>query len=206
MDNKILSFDNGVHCLQQGGLIIYPTETFFAVGCSIKSSQGLKRLYEVKNRPQKRPIPVLAASMEQVESIATLNPIERKLAQQFWPAALTIICAAKSCVPSIVTADSGWVAVRISPHPVATTLTKNLDDVLVCSSANLSGQQPVIDYNELSQELVKGVDGIVLGEPRPKGLLASTLVQVLDDNKIVIRRHGAVPEEDLISHGWLIVE
>ncbi len=204
MADKLLSFDDGVHCLRQGGLVIYPTETFFAVGCALGAATCLERLYDAKKRPKKRPIPVLAANMEQVRNIAHLSQVEKKLAEQFWPAPLTIICEAKETVPNIVSADSGRVAVRISPHPIALALTKALGDVLVCSSANISGQPPVVDYTELSSELVQMVDGVIIDGPCPAGGFASTLVQVVGEKELLIRRQGAVPEGDLINSGWNI--
>ncbi len=201
---KILSFDEGVHCLRAGGLVIYPTETFFAVGCALGAMVALERLYEVKNRPRLRPIPVLAANMPQVESVAELTEIERQLAKQFWPGPLTLISEAKQVVPSIVSANTGKVAVRISSHPLALALAQDVGDVLVCSSANISGEEPVTDYEQLPTDFINQTDGIILGEPKPQGLLASTLVQVLGDNKLCIRRHGAVSEAVLREHGWHI--
>ncbi len=204
INHKILSFTDGVHCLEQDGLIIYPTETFFAVGCKVHSDIGVHTLYNAKKRPQTRPIPVLAAHMDQVESIAKLNAWEEKLAQQFWPGPLTIVAYARSSIPSLVLAGGNKVALRISSHPVALALANASNDALVCSSANISGQTPVTDFNELSSELVIHTQGIVVDSPRPQGGLASTIVEVVRENCLRVRRLGAVSNQLLLNAGWEI--
>ncbi len=206
MDNahKILSFNSAVHCLEQGGLIIYPTETFFAVGCKVHAHDTLERLYNAKNRPKLRPIPVLAANMEQVESVAILNAYEIKLAEQFWPAPLTLITKARDDVPRLVSAGTANIAVRISAHPVARGLAEAVGGVLVSSSANISGEDAVTCYEQLSKDLINCVDGVVLDAPKPQGELASTLVQVVGDGELIIRRYGAVSEQELQSKGWVV--
>ncbi len=205
INNKILSFQSGVHCLEQGELIIYPTETFFAVGCKVHSLKSLAALYAAKKRPQVRPIPVLAAHMQQVQTVATLNTWEEKIAEQFWPGPLTIIASVRASVPKLVVAGGDKIAIRISSHPVALALAQSANDALICSSANISGEPPATDYKQLSPGLTEKVQGIVLDEPCPRGGLASTIIEVLGANKLIVKRRGAVSNEQLQDVGWDIV-
>ncbi len=200
--SKILSFQDGVHCLERGKLIIYPTETFFAVGCMVHSSAGVETLFKAKKRPQTRPIPVLAAHMEQISNIAMLNVWEQKLAEQFWPGPLTIVAKAHPSIPPLVLAGGQKIALRISSHPVAMALAKSCQDALVCSSANISGQAPVTDYTQLSSELTKQIYGIVIDEPLPHGGLASTIVEVVGEGRLQVKRIGAVSNALLLEAGW----
>ncbi len=205
-EHKILSFYEGVHCLEQGGVLIYPTETFFAVGCRVHHEVALEGLYGAKRRPKARPIPVLAADMQQVQTVAMLSEVEKRLVEQFWPGPLTLITKARDSVPNLVSAGSGKIALRISSHPLAMTLAKAVGDLLVCSSANISGEPPVSNVLDLSPRLMEQVDGIILGQPSPQGVHASTLVEVGQDNALYIRRKGAVSELALLERGWRIIE
>ncbi len=205
-DDKLLSFQNGVHCLERGGVIIYPTETFYAVGCKVHSYIGLTDLYSAKKRPQARPIPVLAANMEQVDKIAILTSMEQKLAEQFWPGPLTILASVRASVPKVVVAGTGRIALRISSHTLATDLAKATGDALVCSSANISGEPPVADYKELSSQLVNRVQGIVPSESVLQGGLASTIVEVVGEGELFLRRAGAISIDQLMNAGWEILD
>ncbi len=198
LSGKILSFDEAVRYLCQGGIIIYPTETFFAVGCALSvDGHTLQRLFASKARPLTRPLPLLAAKMEHIHDFAYVTQAEKRLMERFWPGPLTVLCKAKSCVPPLVRAGTGKVAVRISSHTVATALATAVEEPLVCSSANRSGFPPVADANVLDPKLLQYVDGILLDGEAPYGTLPSTIVEVLANGHVRVLREGAVAKKHL---------
>ncbi len=163
---------------------------------------ALEGIYGAKQRPQQRPLPLIAAHMEQVEAIAQLSAHEKTLVDNFWPGPLTLICTAKSCVSPLITANTGKVAIRISPHPVAMALAEEVGEALVCSSANISGEPPAVMHTHVSAKLLQRVQGIIIDGPIPSGGLPSTIVEVLANGKLRMARQGAITEQDLHAQGW----
>ncbi len=203
MQQRIRTFSEAVQLLKNGSLLVYPTETFFAVGCNMWNVEALANIYTAKQRPQKRPLPLLCAHMQQVESISHLQDMEKKLVQDFWPGPLTLLCKAKNTVSELITAGTGKVAVRISPHPIARALAEVAP--LVCSSANISGEEPTTEYTLLSAKMLANVQGLLIDGPKPQGGLASTIVEVLENNTLHVRRQGALPIQDLQAKGWHVI-
>ncbi len=192
--------------MQQGKIIIYPTETFLAVGCDMFHEKALEQVFFSKNRPNTKPLPLLASHLTQVQRIASWGAVQQRLATKFWPGPLTILCEAKAHVPECITAGTGRVAIRISSHAMARYLSTAMDAPLVCSSANVSGEAPPRILQELSPSLLEHVHGIVWQEPEPSGGLPSTIVEICGENTLRIRRHGALSVEQLKAEGWIIEE
>ncbi len=170
--------------------------------------EALEGVFSAKNRVHSKPLPLLAASFAQVRAIAYMSQEEEALAKAFWPGSLTLLCKAKEHVPLRVTAGTGRVAVRISPHDTARALAQALDAPIVCSSANISGEAPPRIPEDISLELLPRVHGLLLEGEEPQGGLPSTIVEVCD-KKIHIRRHGAIHMSDLeasmVSQGWTVI-
>ncbi len=198
----IRTFDQGVKLLQDGEIIIYPTETFLAIGCIMTDANAIEKIFTAKGRAMHKPLPLLAASMKQVLEIAQMNTIERVLAETFWPAPLTLLLRAKENVLSSITAGTGKVAVRISAHTVATALSKASQAPLVCSSANISGQAPSQKIEELSRKLFPHVQGIISAGEKPQGGLPSTIIEANAHGKLQILRHGAISVQQLQEKGF----
>ncbi len=191
--------------------------------------EAIENIFRAKQRQAQKPLPVLAAHWQQVESIAHVGQYEQTLAEQFWPGPLTLICPAKAHVLPLLTAGTGKVAVRISSHALARALAQAVHAPLVCSSANMSGEAPPRQIQELSTQLLQSIPHVldldVLSheailkdsmpmhkEKRPKPAqyiehkgLPSTIVEVVGEKKLTIRRHGAIAEEELQAQGWEIV-
>ena len=167
-------------------------------------AKSLANIFFIKNRTPSKPLPLLASNLEHIKAIAHLREIEQALAKDFWPGPLTLLCKAKDCVPEAITADTGKVAVRISSHKLAQELAHAVDAPLICSSANFSGFTPPAKASEIDIDLLKQVQGLILGETSPKGQLPSTIIEVAKDNKIYMRRHGAISKQMLEDKGWQI--
>ncbi len=203
---SIRTLPQAVQLLQEGNIIIYPTETFLAVGCGMFFEAALENIFSSKQRPQTKPLPLLAAHVEQIERIARLNQDEYALAEMFWPGSVTLLCQAKALVPDSITAGTGRVAVRISPHATARALAKAMEMPLVCSSANISGEAPPRTPQALSQVLLKAVPHVLWQGAEPAGGLPSTIVEVCAPKTLKVRRHGAISVEQLKAKGWHCVQ
>ena len=127
--------------LKRGGLVVYPTETAYALGCDAANDGAVKKIFAVKKRDPSKPLPLIATSKTQVSKFCRSSMFARVLADRFWPGPLTLVMPMKKKgVIAPGAADrAGEAALRVSPHPVARALAKALGRPIVSTSANRSG-------------------------------------------------------------------
>lgn len=205
---KSLSFEEAVATLQNFGLLIYPTETFFALGCSALNVQAVAAVYGAKDRDKTTPLPVIIGDISQLEMVTgEIGADEEMLINTFWPGPLTIIMPARSALPTLLTAGTGRVAVRLSSHHEASRLAMAAGFPLVSSSANMSGRPPASRPEELDPEIIRAARGAVYtGGDAPCGGQASTIVELVnakhEGRMLHILREGAVPVSSLSALGF----
>ena len=179
-------------CLRAGGIVVYPTETFYGLGTLASRPDALARLAAAKLRPPGKALPLIAADVAQVEEVALLaSPIARLLAERFWPGPLTLVLPVARALDDVLTAGSGSVAVRVPGSEVARALAREAGGALVSTSANLSGDPPPARPADVSAALAARVDLVLDGGQTPGGL-PSTVVSLLAD-ALQLVRPGAVP-------------
>lgn len=200
----IRSIEDAAKVLHLGGILIYPTETFFGIGCRVCDAEAVGKVYAAKRRSAGLPLPVLGADRKQLAKVAVFPEGVDNLVRRFWPGPLTLLLPALPCVPENITAGTGRIAVRVSSHPVARALALAADSALAASSANISGRPAVTHAHALDAELTAAVDGVLDMEPVPDGGLPSTLAR-LDADGLHILRVGAVSVAELEAAGCRIV-
>lgn len=130
--------------LRDGALVIYPTDTLYAIGCRATDGAAIARLRAAKGREADKPLPVIAADLAQVRAIAAeWSAAAQRLADAFWPGPLTLVVPAASTLPSELLAGAGTVAVRVPASDVARALAR-IAGPLVATSANLAGGAPCV--------------------------------------------------------------
>ena len=173
--------------LSGGGLVIFPTETFYGIAADHKSAQALTRLAELKGRDQAKPVALILAQASEVEGLAaTVSEQAKELMARHWPGPLTLVLAAKDGLdPSLVSANGG-VGMRLSPHPVAAGLALALGRAITATSANLAGGPAVASVEDLDPQVAQGVD-LILDAGECPGGMASTVVDARSDRVVVLR-------------------
>ena len=220
--------------LRQGGVLVFPTETFYGLGCLAANAQAVARVYQLKCRPVHKPLPLLAAHPDQVDAVAELAAMPKALLS-FWPGPLTVLLPARPCLPPALVNEQGLAAVRVTPHPLAAQLVEQAGGALTASSANLSGGTPVCLPGELDPALMDALrrmaqgmqclDGceeqaenaatpplrlpLLMGAPLPAGGLPSTVVEPLPGKnsgagRLRIVRAGAVSPAALEAAGFTL--
>lgn len=196
---NLLDFQNAVDILQQERLIIYPTETFYALGGNALSSKSVAGVYKAKERDKLSPLPVIIGDLNQLEMVAAeVTQDEEALIEHFWPGPLTILFPARPNLPRMLSGGTGKVAVRLSAHPAATRLSMAAGFPLISSSANISRKPPAESTGALDPQLLEAVNGAVYDEaPFPSGYMPSTIVEVANYRQhgkfLHVLRKGAVP-------------
>ena len=141
--------------LKSGGLLLYPTETFFGIGCRVSDDDAIARVFQVKRRLFAMPLPVILADAGQLPLVAQVAPAlaedVARLERAFWPGPLSLILPARMHISPLLTGGTGNIAVRVSPHPVPCELATLVGEPIVASSANISGHPAVtpVSYTHL---------------------------------------------------------
>jgi len=179
--------DRAVKILREGGVIAYPTETFYGIGADAENEEAIEKIYMIKGRNFNKPIPVIIGKQNDVIKYAKDIPeTGRKLMDRFWPGALTILFEASHNVPQKLTAGTGKTGIRLSSNIIATILAKTLSRAIAATSANLSGQKECSSVDDVIDSLGNGVDAVIDGGQTPGGM-GSTIVDVTIDPPTVVR-------------------
>jgi L-threonylcarbamoyladenylate synthase len=189
--------DRAAEILRAGGIVAYPTDTFYGLAIDPRSDEAVARLFDAKGREAGAAIPLIAASVEQAREAADVSDRELKLARAFWPGPLTIVLRPRPGLSIDVLGGGPTVAVRVPAHPVARALAGGFGFCITSTSANRSGQSPAITADDVRGALGSAVDLLLDGGPAPGGL-PSTIVEVTPDGPLLVRA-GAVPWERVLE-------
>lgn len=189
--------------LVQGKVLIYPTETFYALGASGLDHRAVYTVSTIKKRAPQKPLPVIIGSMAQLYQVCReVSADLAELARAFWPGPLSIVVPAHDQISPLARDASGLCSVRWSSHTLAQELCIQADVPVVATSANLAGGPSVSRPDDLHPHLVQAVDCVLDFPPYPLGDLPSTVVRPVGGKQIHILRFGAVPEHQLRAAGW----
>jgi L-threonylcarbamoyladenylate synthase len=182
--------------LRHGGIVAYPTETFYGLGALVGARPALERLARAKLRAPDKPLPLLVADRAMaLEVVSRFEPLADELAARFWPGPLTLVLPAVADLPLEITAGGNTVGVRMPGSAIARELVRSAGSPIVATSANFSGRPPAADAGELDPALVAMLDGVLDGGPTAGGL-PSTVVAV-ENGKWRLLRPGAVAQAEI---------
>lgn len=181
--------------IKTGGVIVFPTDTVYGIGCNPYLEDAVERIFEIKGRNKVNPFPILASNLQDIEKIALLGKIGKRLAKIFWPGALTIISTLiDTRISTKVTAGKTTVGVRVPNNKCTVALLKHCK-YLVGTSANKSGEIPSNSISEVILSSLRGFDAILDGGNIGHGS-ASTILD-LSGRVPKIIREGAISSEEI---------
>lgn len=173
-----------------GGVVAYPTETFYALGASAENEGARERLFALKGREAQKLLPVIVADVDALARLAALSARALSLAERFWPGPLSLVLPRKS--------GRGTIAVRVSGCRAARELAAAAGP-LTATSANRSGEPPATTAAAVEAVFGDALDLVLDGGPTPGGL-PSTLVDLTSDEPVLLRK-GAVDFQEVLT--WL---
>lgn len=189
-------FSRAVDALKRGEVIVFPTETFYGLGADAFNEAAVEQIISLKGRSPDQTVSIIVADREMLNSVVThVSPAAQKLMDRFWPGPLTLVLPAKKNLPALLLNRDGGIGVRISSHPLATRLARELGHPITATSANPSGREPSRTLEE-AMGYFSGKLGIFLDGGRLEGKKGSTVMDVSQD-KIRIVREGEIPSEEL---------
>ena len=175
-----------------GGAIVFPTDTFYALGANPLSSRGVARVYTLIQRPPGKPLLLLLDSAERVEDYASaVSRRHRLLMERFWPGPLTLLFSARDGLPEGVVSPTGEIALRVPGHPLSRQVVAAAGGALTGTSANRSGAPPPATVAAALSSLAAEPELAVEAGTLPANRV-STLLR-LDGDRATALREGAVP-------------
>jgi L-threonylcarbamoyladenylate synthase len=184
--------------IQNGGVVVFPTDTVYGIGCDPYNDQAVSRIFAIKGREEKKSLPVLTDCLYNAENIVNLSGAAKSLAARYWPGALTIIAELKDKkISSLVTAGKQSLAIRVPANKCLLSLLKSAR-YLIGTSANKSGKSSVRDSRSIEQ--VAGISGFdaLLDGGQVTGV-ESTIVDCTGKMPKVLRE-GAIPPSELMDY------
>ncbi len=189
-------FTRAAQILACGGIIAYPTETFYGLGADATNEKAIQKIFAVKGRDFKNPISLIISRTDDIYPFVENVPyLAQKLMAEFWPGALTIVFKATTFVSTLLTADSGKIGLRVSSHSGAQRIVQKLGRPLTATSANLSGAPECVRAADVVSQLGNKIDAIIdLGNT--PGAIGSTIIDVTTTPPIILRE-GAISRDKI---------
>jgi tRNA threonylcarbamoyl adenosine modification protein (Sua5/YciO/YrdC/YwlC family) len=186
-----------VDVLKQGGVIAYPTDTIYGIGCDIFNKKGVRKIYQIKQRDPRKPFSFICADLSDVANYAQVSNFAFKIMKRHLPGPFTFVLEATRVVPDLLTTRQKTVGIRIPDTPIALAIVRELGHPLVTTSVNVAGEEPLHDPTEIEDTLGRTLDlvvdgGILLGDP-------STVISLIDDRIEVLRQGSG--DTSWIHHG-----
>ena len=177
-----------IEVLDNDGVIIFPTDTVYGIGCNQFSIKALNKLFEFKQRDYTKPINVLTDSIDKIKLVSTnISSKEMEIMNKYFPSDLTIILNKKDNVPDILTANLNTIGVRIPNSDIALTILKEYKYPIATTSVNISGEKPSLEVKDFYDDFKDKVDIIVEGGKSKIGI-PSTIIKIENNNVNVLRQ------------------
>lgn len=178
--------------LSNDGTIVFPTETFYAIGCLASSSVAVEKIYSLKQRDKNAPLLVLVDSWKMLEAYADeFTPAKRDTLEQFWPGPLTAVLKHKGNLADGLNLPGETLGFRMSSSPIACELVSIVNAPLVGTSANISDTESISHFANAKAVFGEEIDLYINGGTTPGGL-PSTLVDMTDANNYRVLREGSI--------------
>ena len=184
-----------IESIKNGGVVIFPTDTVYGIGCDPYNEDAVERIYELKNRDTTKPLPILGYSKRILENIVEFDETTNRIAEKFWPGRLTMVLPLKDDKLKKLSRGTNTLAVRVPNNKCVLAFLKKCE-LVVGTSANISGKEPFTDPQNIENELIDC--DIFLNDGIIHSSGASTVIKI-ENGEIVILRSGDISKNDLVG-------
>jgi tRNA threonylcarbamoyl adenosine modification protein (Sua5/YciO/YrdC/YwlC family) len=175
-----------VEILKSGGVVAYPTDTTYGIGCSIFSKKGVERIYAIKQRERKKPFSFICSDLSEIARYAKVSNYAFKQLRRLLPGPYTFVLDAASVVPDLLLTKQKTVGIRMPDNAICLAIVKELGHPIVTTSANLSGEEPIGHPWQVDLDLGKLLDLVVDGGDLSADV--SSVVSLIGDTPEVLRK------------------
>jgi tRNA threonylcarbamoyl adenosine modification protein (Sua5/YciO/YrdC/YwlC family) len=181
--------------LEKGGVIAYPTDTVYGLGCDLMNKQAIDRLYQIKGMSRDQALAFICPDLSDIARFAVVENAVYRVLRRFLPGPYCFILQATRDVPKIVQNKQKTVGIRVPNHPVTIAIVRELGRPLISTTAARPGQPPLVDPWEIEQEF-NGLDLVIDGDAG--GTVPTTIID-LSQGEVRVVREGAGPIEELVG-------
>lgn len=168
-----------VEVLDQGGLIIYPTDTFYGIGCDVFNKRSIRRIYQLKKRPLSKPFSFICANLKDISLYAQVSNNAYRIMKRTLPGPYTFVLEGTRLVPRLMLTSRKTVGIRVPNNKICLAIVESLGRPIISTSINLEEPSIIHDaYSSLVETVIDG--GVISYEP-------STVVSLVEDNPEIIR-------------------
>lgn len=185
------------HRLVAGGIVAYPTDTFYGLAVDPRNAAAVHKLFAAKGRDAGLATPLIASTSAQAEQAVEFSAAARTLAARFWPGPLSLVLPARAALHRAALGGRQTAAVRVPAQPIAQALAQAAGCCITATSANTSGQPPARSCLEMGPALLEHVDIVLDGGATPGGA-PSTIVDLTSDAPRLVRA-GAIAWERVLE-------
>ena len=174
-----------VEVLKEGGIIVYPTDTVYGMGCDLFNKQAIERIYEIKRRNKKEPLSFICADLKDISNYALVSNYAYRTLRRLLPGAYTFVLEASRLVPKILLTKRRTVGIRVPDNKICLALVGELGHPLINTSAKLEQDEILSDPFEIEKKFKKLVDLVIDGGPLASD--QSSVIDLIDDVPKVLR-------------------
>ncbi len=174
-----------VEILQQGGLVIYPTDTVYGLGCSLFNKKGIEKIYEIKRQHRKHPFSFICADLKDISRYAKVSDSAYKTMKRLLPGPYTFILEASRLVPKIILPKRQTTGIRVPDNTICLALVRELGEPIISTSVKNEKDEFIADPRVIEEKFRHCVDVVIDG-----GILSaepSTVLSLIEDHVEVIR-------------------
>ena len=184
-----------VQSIKDGGVVIFPTDTVYGIGCNPYDKNAIDKIFKIKKRDKAKQLPILGYSKQILKQIVEFDEIANKITDKFWPGRLTLVLPLKDVRLQKLFGGTKTIAVRVPNNKCALTLLKECK-LIIGTSANISGKKSLVDPSYLKDKVLDC--DVFLNDGPIQSSGASTIIEIKNKN-IKILRNGDIHEADLVK-------
>jgi len=186
------SIKEAIDILVHGGIVVFPTETSYGIGCDATNKKVIEKIFKIKQRSKLKNLPVICGTKKMVGDFFQVSKKEQELAKKYWPGPLSIVLSLRGLADLVGIRGNPMdnVPVRVSSNKVAQLLSKGLKKPITATSANISGEEPFYNAQDIfnSFKNKKYKPDLILDAGKIFKKKPSTIVELIDDKIFVIRQ------------------
>ena len=198
LNNKKETLNNATKILQNGGVIVYPTDTLYGLGANALNEDAILKIFKIKKQDRNKPISVIVKDIKMARKIACIDSKVEKILNKIWPSPITVVLRKKEIVSDILTGNGETVAIRISDNEFISALMKKIDFPITATSANISGENNLLKSKEIVEKFKKEkfAPNLFIDSGDIRNPTASTIIDLTTGIPKIIRV-GIVGKEEI---------
>jgi len=179
-----------VDCLKNGGVIAYPTDTYYGIGCDIMNKKAIERVYSIKRRDKSKPFSFICSDLKHISDYAKISNSAYRTLKRCLPGPYTFIFEGSKMVPKIMLTKRKSAGIRVPDHQICMDIIKTLGNPVISTSANLPDEEPMSEAWMIEEAFSNQIDMVIDGGPVPNR--PSSVISLIDDEPEILRE-GAGP-------------